>query len=281
MTEWFADIVLVETTSTGTGNLTTTAVTGYQDFNDVWGTGAAAEFFYHIRHKSAAEWEYGQGHLSAATTFVRDRVIRSSNSDAAVDFSAGTKVIVNDWSAQHANASFGITGPTLIANHYHSRGDQVLTLPVALVADFLYTVPLFCSEPDSFTILAAHVTTAVGGTNIRMGLWEALSTGLPGALVAESASLSSASTGKKETVGLTINLLPGTYWMGVVSDGAPTVDWALTGLNFYILGSVDPTLATHGNVLFKAHTFGAMPDPFGTPAYAEVTRYCPLLWLST
>ncbi len=88
------------TTSTGTGNLTTSAATG--GFRGLDAVFSAASFMYTIRHQSAAEWEVGIGHRSAATTFVRDTVLHSSNSDAAVDFSAGTKdIVVSAHADQH------------------------------------------------------------------------------------------------------------------------------------------------------------------------------------
>ena len=90
---------LVQETSvtTGTGDLTTVAVNGRRTFNTAFGNGATTNvFYYFVSHQSAAEWEVGTGHMSAATTMVRDTVISSSNADAAVNFSAGTKDVVND-----------------------------------------------------------------------------------------------------------------------------------------------------------------------------------------
>lgn len=85
-----ADRVKDSTTTTGTGNLTLsgTAPTGYQNFNAAFGTNV--RFFYAVSSASGAEWEVGQGYLSASTTLVRERILSSSNSNAAVSFSAGT-----------------------------------------------------------------------------------------------------------------------------------------------------------------------------------------------
>lgn len=90
------NLVQETTTSTGTGNLTVSSVNGKRTFNTEFSTGGTDVFYYFISHQSAAEWEVGTGHLSAATTFVRDTVIASSNAGAAVNFSAGTKDVVND-----------------------------------------------------------------------------------------------------------------------------------------------------------------------------------------
>ena len=93
---------LVHQTSvtTGTGNQTLVAVNGKQDFSDVFGVGGADDLFhYFISNPDAAEWEIGTGHLSSATVLVRDTVNQSSNGDAAVSFTAGTKDITNDLPA--------------------------------------------------------------------------------------------------------------------------------------------------------------------------------------
>ena len=83
-------------TSTGTGNFTLSNKDGRQSFNAAFGTGGNDVFYYFISHQSAAEWEVGTGSLSASTTLVRDTVLASSNSDAAVNFGAGTKDVTND-----------------------------------------------------------------------------------------------------------------------------------------------------------------------------------------
>lgn len=78
-------------TTTGTGTFTLAgAVTGFQTFSA--GIGANNTCFYAISHRTAAEWEVGFGTVgSPATTLARTSVIASSNSNAAVNFSAGTK----------------------------------------------------------------------------------------------------------------------------------------------------------------------------------------------
>lgn len=91
-----SDLVHETSSTTGTGNFTTSNVNGKRSFNTAFGTGGTDLFDYYIQNRDAAEWERGTGHLSAATTLVRDTVIDSSNSAAAVNFSAGTKDLTND-----------------------------------------------------------------------------------------------------------------------------------------------------------------------------------------
>lgn len=74
------------TTGTGTITITNTAIPGYKTFAASMST--SDTFFYCIQ--GGTEWEVGIGTLASSTTISRS-VIRSSNSDALVSFSAGTK----------------------------------------------------------------------------------------------------------------------------------------------------------------------------------------------
>lgn len=98
----YADRVKDTTTTTGTGDITLDASppTGYQSFDA--GVGQGQWFTYAI--VGGAEWEVGLGYLSASTTLVRDTVYESSNSNALVAFSAGTKTVILTWSAASAEA---------------------------------------------------------------------------------------------------------------------------------------------------------------------------------
>jgi hypothetical protein len=99
-----ADLVQETSSSTGTGDFTLSSMNGRQTFNEAFSTGGTNRFPYFISHQSADEWEAGLGHLSDATTLVRDTVLKSSNSNAAVSFSAGIKDIMNDVPAQYQSS---------------------------------------------------------------------------------------------------------------------------------------------------------------------------------
>lgn len=87
------DRVRETTTTTGTGALTLAgAATGARTFNAAVTVGPAFPYVC----AAGAEWEVGIGHLSAATTLVRDTILSSSNAGAAVAFSAGTKDVFLD-----------------------------------------------------------------------------------------------------------------------------------------------------------------------------------------
>jgi len=92
------DRVKETTATTGTSTVTLTgAQTGFQSFSS--GIGAGNSTYYTIA--LANQWEVGIGSLTNATTFTRDSVITSSNSNALVNFSAGVKDIFCSLPAEY------------------------------------------------------------------------------------------------------------------------------------------------------------------------------------
>ena len=92
-----------ETTSTtGTGAVTLGgAVDGFQTF--AAGIGNSNTTYYAISINTESEWEVGLGTLNAdSSTLTRTTVLESSNSDAAVDFSAGSKEVFCTLPAEKA-----------------------------------------------------------------------------------------------------------------------------------------------------------------------------------
>ena len=85
------DRVKVTSTTTGTGNMALgAAVTGFETFAQ--GIGNNNTTYYCIFNQGTSEFEVGLGTLDGSSAnLTRTTVISSSNSDAAVDFSAGTK----------------------------------------------------------------------------------------------------------------------------------------------------------------------------------------------
>ena len=86
----------VKVNSTATGNSQTTfaidntPVTGFETFNT--GIGVGNTTYYCIFNQGTSEFEVGRGTLDGSSAnLARTSVISSSNSDSAVDFSAGTK----------------------------------------------------------------------------------------------------------------------------------------------------------------------------------------------
>lgn len=86
-----ADRVKETTTTTGTGSLTLAgAVTGFRTFDSVCDTNDTVNY---VIDNGAGEWEVGVGTFTSPSTLARTTVVSSSNSNSAVNFSAGTKQV--------------------------------------------------------------------------------------------------------------------------------------------------------------------------------------------
>ena len=105
----YADRVKDSTTTTGTGAITLagTPPTGYVSFATGFGSSGAINVAYVI-DDGAGAWEVGKGTFNGTTGLTRDIVRSSSNSNALVNFGAGTKtVFCSPSSEQIDNANVG------------------------------------------------------------------------------------------------------------------------------------------------------------------------------
>ena len=88
------DRVKQTTTTTGTGTIDLSGTeTGFETF--VAGIGDGVQTYYAIVHDGTTDFEVGTGTVTDAgtDTLSRQSVISSSNSDALVNFGAGTKTV--------------------------------------------------------------------------------------------------------------------------------------------------------------------------------------------
>ena len=107
----YAPRVRETTTTTGTGNVTLAgAVTGFQSFDTAFGISATINLFIYWLVDSSSQWEVGYGHLSAASTLVRDTVVASTNSNAAINIAAGTTQVFNSWEQGSIIDTYTATG---------------------------------------------------------------------------------------------------------------------------------------------------------------------------
>lgn len=113
-----ADRVRDTTTTTGTGTVTLsgTAPTGYQNFSVI---GNANTTYYTIN--AGSQWEVGIGtYSSTGPTLARTTVLESSNANALVNFSAGTKDVFVTYPSDKAvyydaanNVGIGTSSPSV------------------------------------------------------------------------------------------------------------------------------------------------------------------------
>jgi len=129
------DRVKETTTTTGTGTINLGgAQTNFETF--VAGIGNSNTTYYAIVHRSSAEFEVGLGTITDATpdTLARTTIISSSNSDSAVNFSAGTKDVFCTMPASKA---------------VHEDGSSDVTLPNDLILGSDSSVLKFGADSDT------------------------------------------------------------------------------------------------------------------------------------
>ncbi len=129
------DRVKETTTTTGTGTISLGgAQTNFETF--VAGVGNSNTTYYAIVHRSNAEFEVGLGTITDASpdTLARTTIISSSNSDSAVNFSAGTKDVFCTMPASKA---------------VHEDGSSDVTLPNDLILGSDSAVLKFGADSDT------------------------------------------------------------------------------------------------------------------------------------
>ena len=96
------NMMVMMSSTTGTGPLELVPVTGWRTAADAAGTGVENLFWYTIRHSAAAEYEIGHGYVDTTTGFlIRHEVVESSNDNGLVDFSEGAKEVTSSAPAQY------------------------------------------------------------------------------------------------------------------------------------------------------------------------------------
>jgi hypothetical protein len=229
-----ANWVYQKTTTTGTGDLTLTTVSGFSKFSDQFVIGQP--FYYEIlKDADGTPVEVGIGKLTNSTTLQRVTVMQTmsggvlTNTGAtAVDLAAGTYRVICSIPMQ---AGIGIAPPganSLAAN----RGGLPYPLVPnvnsrALTANTMHVVAGRVDAGKGISALGAHVTTAAGTSSdvLRIGLYPVMPDGSAGPLVAESGDLRCDTTGVKSAsvVDGKTNIPPGWYYFGMLCSAAPSL----------------------------------------------------------
>ena len=155
------DRVKETTTTTGTGTLTLGgAVTGFETF--AAGIGNSNTTYYTVILPGSAEFEVGLGTLSGdSSTIARTTIISSSNSDNAVDFSAGTKNIFCTIPASKS-VFLDASGNVSIGGTITATGTSVFAnLDISGDVDVDGTL-----EADAITVNGTALSTVIAGTTV-------------------------------------------------------------------------------------------------------------------
>lgn len=154
------------------------------------------------------------------------------------------------------------------------------TTNAAATADRLYGKVFVVGDTETFTRIGLYIQTLSTGA-ARLGIYN-FADGVPTDLVADLGTIDVTSTGAKE-VTISQALDPGVYVLAVVFQATPTyVCWPGTGKEgLFIAHFTGYGASSNQNDYFGfyvAHSYGALPDPFGTPDGA-MSVDVPNIWL--
>lgn len=152
----------------------------------------------------------------------------------------------------------------------------------------LTAAPFQVNEEKTWTEISIEVTTGGAGDVCHVGIY-ADSNGLPGALIVDSGEIDCSSTGTK-AVTISVTLAVGNYWLAILPDtSAATAKIVGTGvgnlacqhIGAIMMGVTNMTGSMSSPVAVSKfpQTYGALPDPFGTPTGRE--REAPFIGLRT
>jgi len=265
-----ADRVQETTTTTGTGTVTLAgAVSGFQSFAAV---GNANTTYYTIAGQTTSEFEIGIGtYTTSGTTLSRDTILTSSNSNLAVNFSAGTK---NVFVTYPASRSVYVNGTTITPTNsgilpVASGGTGITTTPTngqLLVGNGTnYTVATLGSGTGistttgagTLTVNNTGVTSNVAGTGISVsgatGAVTVTNSGVTSNVAGTGISVSGATGAVTVTNSGVTSIVAGTGISVSGATGAVTVTSTVTGATitgtttsgtYYVVG----TTSTSGSL---------------------------------
>lgn len=216
------------TTTSGTGTVTLSAVTGRPRFSDA-SVGALVPYAI----KDGNNWEWGIGKVSASNTLARTKVTATlvsgtydNTSPSAITLSgSGADVYLAPISGAHP-VSFRRLATDSGRKGFYSP--HIATPPsgtLALSADRLYLFPFRID--DDFTLTGAFLdmnTSGAASTKARIGIYRMDENSQPADVLAESGDIDTSVAATVLTgTWSDINLPPDWYFIGLVCSGTPTV----------------------------------------------------------
>ena len=231
----FANWSKESTTSSGTGTLALSAVSGFPRFADNFSDGQPCD--YAILDSTGAPVECGIGHYVASNQLARDYVegkyVGSTLSKVgATAANLGTDNTNSPWTVIATPLAQAIA-PTIPAINAISSSRILVPFPYAATAN---THSLTANTPHCIIAmidvgheifgLGIEVTTLASGNRIQVGIYPVKADGSIGPLFGRTGDLSPSSTGIKTAQwsgGANLFVPPGWYLFAICSDVNPTL----------------------------------------------------------
>ena len=236
------------TTTSGTGNITLSSVTGYDTFGSQFGdatTNTPARYFQYTI-KDGNNWETGIGHMSTTTVLVRDVIQMTLTAGSmarygsALTLSGGSCDVFCDLSVD-MNLGPYCQGAASTSQGVPFMRHGTATTTQALAANFAFMWPIYLPLAGVYTGIRDHVS-ATAGTKYQWGIYSVGTDGFPLSLLARTADITPA-TGNNQrawNASATVFLHVGYYYLVWSGDGAITVNtMQIYGQNPWFVSGVE------------------------------------------
>lgn len=252
-------------TTEGTGALTLDSVSGYPTFASQFAVNEPLD--YVILNADKTPIERGIGSLDGSGNLVRGVVMAIYSAGtyvganpSAVSLAAGTKTVICAAGAHSTVA----TRPGVWANTGGKcyGGTAIVTAygTTALVADRAYAVPFRAAVDRDIDGVFFRVSLAgAAGKLAKCAIFAHGSDGLPGPVLATGTSVAVDTTGLKVST-FTRFRPPPVFFVGLLSDGTPTINTSSAGVPVSEIMGIDTTIVGAGFI----HHVGATGLTFPT-----------------
>jgi hypothetical protein len=164
--------------------------------------------------------------------------------------------------------TIGPTGnvPVVRSTAWHTLPPYGAASSANVPADRLFALPFWPGRKATVTAVAANVTLALAGGNLRFGVY--LSDGsVPTTLLADFGTVSAGVTGIRQITGLSTPVRPVLHFLVVARQGG-VLNLGLTSRDTWdpIVSETSPTLAGNSNAYYRDGVSGALPGTFGAIA---------------
>lgn len=130
----------------------------------------------------------------------------------------------------------------------------------------LFALPFWPGRSTTVTGIAANVTLALVGGNIRFGLY-ASAGAVPGSLVADWGTVATGVTGIRSVTGLSVAVRPVLHWLVVARQGG-LLNLGLSSRASWdpLTAETTPTIGADLNAYYRDGVTGALPASYGAVA---------------
>jgi hypothetical protein len=279
----FGNWIRQTTTTTGTGPLTLSPVSGYPTFADEFAAGERFQYQV-LDDATAAPIESGMGYLSGGA-LVRERIectmvsgTFDNTTPAAVSLAAGTKRVICAVSAASTQSVAAGAFGTSSAVKGYGDGNLIFGSGGGYVTagGRGFAMPFSAQAANEIDAVLVRVTTAgPGGTLMRGAIYSIGADGLPDVQLALSGTEDGATTGLKSLT-FTAFRPPQRFFVAVITSSSLTVYGTPSGVNGGHLGFFNTNLETVG-IVSKDGSGTTFPSSWASPFTDVVFAWRPVL----